>query len=1264
MTTRLFIFITGLFITFFAQQGAAQAVDCAELTSQADLSINQVEARLMQGGSLWWDGRDGKYIVPKPAPGEEEVSAIFAGGLWIGGLDDAGNLKMAAQTYNQGGLDFWPGPIVDGGVIGGDCSNWDLHFEVYGHEIEALINDFEDNGVIDLPVAQNLLGWPGRGNPHFTNIYPFSLPDQKLAPFYDNNSDNIYNPYDGDHPRLPISCLEDNKYADQMTWWVFNDIADEHKSSNGDPLGLEVQAMAYGFADINGLEYTTFYTYDLINKSGTNLNDVYFGQWVDPDLGCWDNDFVGCNVDRSLAIVYNDSIDIDCQNFSAGYGEKPPMLGVDFLRGPKDENGAEVAMSSFLYYNGDASPQGNANWPIEYYRFLKGEWRDGSPIEYGGNGYQQGTYPYPYMFPDAPDDPDGWSECALGNSSDDRRFVMSVGPFPLVAGANNQVTVGVIFVPEVEVVPDDDMGPGCPSFDLITQSDDLVQTIFDNCFSPMVHRLSAPDLDIIELDQEIIVSFSSLDENEINLCAYGEPSGFIPPGVENSEYNFQGYILYQLADPDVKINEFKDPDKARVAAITDIKDGVDKIYNYYKSDTDGLFYPELMVESDDQGLQQTFRITSDLFAPGDSKLVNHKKYYFSAISYAYNNYSQFDPHQPYRNGQTIQYIQSNINVQPYTAIPHMIPPEQYEVNSVFGYEPPITRVDGIGNPGRLLQLSEKSEAEILDAGVAGRITYKEKQGPFTIKVYNPLKVKDGNYQLRLVDEAGSGTGLVPPINWVLSDLDNPANQWSSAHPIVEGAYEFPIEDLGISIAMAQHEKAGLNPENGNGFITGTVSYEEETTPWYNAVPDQGGASYLNYIRTDLAEPDYDRDPKNEFSNIIDGSWMPYALTRFTRLPFDSALIERYISPSWSHPLQVQVSIRNKLEQLNNVDIVLTPDKNLWSRCVVINTLSRLHELEALTNTGSSAPFGIRTDASIDKDGLPDNDGTGMSWFPGYAIDVETGERLNLFFGENSYYNANEAGLIGITESNGKDMIWNPGSTILELPNTSLVGIPAGGQHFVYVTNERYDECATIRQGLNGSDLQNIGVWEKVKWASFPLLTPGAAFKSMKDGLVPSEVRFELRVDNPFQLYEATGEEQGFPVYEFSIEGMEINPLAQAAGVPEIMDKIQAVPNPYYGASGYETNVHEPIVKITNLPAKCTVTIYSLDGKMVRRFDRNEPIASSFDDLRADQITTSISWDLKSENGNEVSSGVFLIHISSEYGERVLKWFGATRMAGK
>ena len=57
---------------------------------------------------MWWDlVGNAEYEVPKGSG----KNSLFAGAIWIGGKDAAGNLKVAAQTYRQSGSDFWPGPV-------------------------------------------------------------------------------------------------------------------------------------------------------------------------------------------------------------------------------------------------------------------------------------------------------------------------------------------------------------------------------------------------------------------------------------------------------------------------------------------------------------------------------------------------------------------------------------------------------------------------------------------------------------------------------------------------------------------------------------------------------------------------------------------------------------------------------------------------------------------------------------------------------------------------------------------------------------------------------------------------------------------------------------------------------------------------------------------------------------------------------------------------------------------------------------------------
>lgn len=100
-----------------------------------------------------------------------------------------------------------------------------------------------------------------------------------------------------------------------------------------------------------------------------------------------------------------------------------------------------------------------------------------------------------------------------------------------------------------------------------------------------------------------------------------------------------------------------------------------------------------------------------------------------------------------------------------------------------------------------------------------------------------------------------------------------------------------------------------------------------------------------------------------------------------------------------------------------------------------------------------------------------------------------------------------------------------------------------------------------------------------------------------------------------------------------------------------LDLIQVVPNPYYayaGGPGYERNALDNRVKITNLPEQCVISIYNVSGTMIRQITK-------------DEIKTSVDWDLKNFAGVPIAGGVYIIHIKSDDGERIIKWFGGLRV---
>ena len=110
--------------------------------------------------------------------------------------------------------------------------------------------------------------------------------------------------------------------------------------------------------------------------------------------------------------------------------------------------------------------------------------------------------------------------------------------------------------------------------------------------------------------------------------------------------------------------------------------------------------------------------------------------------------------------------------------------------------------------------------------------------------------------------------------------------------------------------------------------------------------------------------------------------------------------------------------------------------------------------------------------------------------------------------------------------------------------------------------------------------------------------------------------------------------------------------------------INVVPNPYYGFSNYDSNNFNNTIKITNLPATCVVSIYSLDGKFIKRFNRAERYTTPSGTnrgLQSAQYAPDVEWDMKNSQNIPVAGGVYLIHVEAEgLGERVIKWFGTNR----
>lgn len=138
----------------------------------------------------------------------------------------------------------------------------------------------------------------------------------------------------------------------------------------------------------------------------------------------------------------------------------------------------------------------------------------------------------------------------------------------------------------------------------------------------------------------------------------------------------------------------------------------------------------------------------------------------------------------------------------------------------------------------------------------------------------------------------------------------------------------------------------------------------------------------------------------------------------------------------------------------------------------------------------------------------------------------------------------------------------------------------------------------------------------------------------------------------FTFYQAPGSSATLPAPgRFLVRGgalcpgdvfqFKTSPAGSAPGtiVGNDLNKILAVPNPYYAHSQYELTQFDRVLKFTNIPASKSVTvrIFNLAGDLVRTIRRS---AANGDDMSSSQII----WNLNTENNLPVASGIYIVRI--------------------
>ncbi len=1256
--------------------------DCQPSVSRSEMQINNVRISLAAAGDLWWrtSNNAGGYFVPAA----RGASAFFAGSVWCAGYDPFDNLKLAANMYrNNSRNDFWSGPLsASGNIYSNDCNNWDRIFHVRGDEVSFHISRIHkrNNEGIPYPASEipaNILGWPAVGNPFFESKHGFAISTYftNLGSFVDADEDGIYDPSKGDYPVLRSNMAGPDRYMipSEQSFNIFNDAGNTHTDSRGIPLQFQFSQTSFAFKTEDEVNDMTFTHFKISNHNQNIIDKGYFSYFIDPDLGCYVDDYFGTDTLRNMAYVYNqDDLDgyFTCECFGVPtYCENIPIVGVRFYDTP-DNNGVNSTMHFFICNIFDPPPQmcSPAN-PIEYYRFMQGLWRDGTPLTVGGLGFNsasQAVTRHAFHSPPSHFGSNVWSMCSEDIGTSDVRILMNTTMNSILPGSHLEALSGVVYVPSQKYP--------CPDISYLQHASDkgelfLLNQLLDGALE--LKGPDAPDVATVEIDQEIIFILSNDAASNNFKQEYRETEPILrnaAPDVKN-DYLFEGYLVYQLRNAEVSLEDLENPDNARLVFQSDMKNGISDIYNWKKIPDPlhlyNLWAPELLVEGENQGVRQSFSLTQDAFASGaDTRLVNNKAYYFIAVAYAHNNYKTFHPGTGL--GQQFPYLEGRFNKKRITTIPRPVSGGLLEIP--YGSLLKITRLDGKGNPGIFLKLEEDMYDEMLLANFNGEISYENGNGPVIAKVVDASKLENATLQLTFYNEDGSNV-VRPQTRWRLRNLET--NEVIESERDISRFNEQIIETYGISLEILQADAVGIN-KNGNiinirnGIVDTRIwNKDPEEIKWLSGIssgefgainPSIGNKFYpLKYVRTDPLENDYHLDPNQALTNTGEPSFIPLFIADYRVVNAPAFLISpMLIHNSSGNNLRSAV----KTENTNNVDIVLTPDKSKWSRCVVIQTSNWYYTYQGFPNSDSTRMFDYRRHPSINKEGrYATVDGTkngtplstasespddpnfvspqGMGWFPGYAIDVETGERLNVFFGENASYTEEFKSYYKNEVVIGDDMIWNPSDQLfLNQGLSDPMSHFMGGQHFTYATRQAYDECRFIHTRLDPvrNEAYKRPAFEFFTWCGFPILKEGQNLLSLENGLIPSETIIQLRAN---QVYASTGAgvNNGMPQYLIHID---TDILLDSEFDQPSLTGISLYPNPFLPS-------HNSIFYLKNIPENCQIRLLDLQGRTLFHQNMNG---------RKGERLPQMSLNL---NGLCLQSGLYIVEINAhEEGRSVHK----------
>jgi hypothetical protein len=224
-----------------------------------------------------------------------------------------------------------------------------------------------------------------------------------------------------------------------------------------------------------------------------------------------------------------------------------------------------------------------------------------------------------------------------------------------------------------------------------------------------------------------------------------------------------------------------------------------------------------------------------------------------SLSYGYNraeeNASPYAVSDTAYDGRNQPYISGRRNIKVYSGIPHINNPKNggTTLNASYGDGVEFTRLEGKGNGGLALELTDTTVAEILRSDDHRSLypTYEQGQGPISITVVDPVKVPKGDYTFKLMEPIFEPTSInvykeiISYGRWELIDNENGIIVSSATQNINLGSEQY-ISQLGLNVKVIQTQEPGSDPTNidNNGLISGSIEFSNTNDRWLSGVADR------------------------------------------------------------------------------------------------------------------------------------------------------------------------------------------------------------------------------------------------------------------------------------------------------------------------------------------------------------------------------------------------------------------------------------------